>query len=74
MKTQKGVSIPDDFAQVLANHSQLLAVLERMRPSCQQEYVDWIMQSKEQDIRTRRINSVLAKITDWGERHQLLSV
>ena len=72
MKTEKGVSIPEDFAHALKNNPALLAVLERMRPSCQREYVAWINAAKEPTARSPRIASVLVKIADWGARHKLL--
>jgi uncharacterized protein YdeI (YjbR/CyaY-like superfamily) len=70
LETQKGIALPDDFANALKSKPELLAVLERMRPSCQQDYVHWIEADSEN--RAQRIDRVLEKIVRWGKRHQLL--
>ena len=68
MKTRKGISVPDDLGHAL-EESELLTTFERMRPSCHRDYGDWVAESKNPEVRKRRVKSVLKKVTDWGERH-----
>jgi uncharacterized protein YdeI (YjbR/CyaY-like superfamily) len=69
MKTQKGVEIPQVLAQALSTQYGLLNTLERMRPSCQREYVEWITSAKTDEAQTKRIALVLERIFKWGEHH-----
>jgi uncharacterized protein YdeI (YjbR/CyaY-like superfamily) len=71
METQKHVVIPDDLAAALQDRPDLQAVFERMRPSCQREYADWVDDAKKIDTRQRRIASVLTQVSEWGKRHPI---
>jgi uncharacterized protein YdeI (YjbR/CyaY-like superfamily) len=73
MQSQKGIALPDDFAESLQAQQELLAIFERMRPSCQRDYVDWINQVDESQARSHRIIRVLAKVSKWGERHPVIT-
>ena len=72
MESKKGIALPDDFAELLQGQPQLLTVFERMRPSCQRGYADWIDGAADETARTHRIERVMGKISKWGERHQLI--
>ncbi len=69
METQKHILIPDDLAAELQTRPELQAVFERMRPSCQREYAEWVDDAQKPDTRQRRIASVLTQVGEWGERH-----
>jgi uncharacterized protein YdeI (YjbR/CyaY-like superfamily) len=72
MKTGKGVEAPEDLAAALAGDAEALRVFERMRPSCQREYVQWVTDAKTDPARTRRLAGALTRIRDYGARHGLL--
>ena len=72
MKTGKGVEVPGDLAAALDGDAEALRVFERMRPSCQREYVQWITEAKKDATRTRRLAAALTRIRDYGARHGLL--
>ena len=72
MKTEKGVEVPDDLAAALAGDAEALRIFERMRPSCQRQYVQWVTQAKKDATRTRRLAGALTRIRDYGVRHGLL--
>ena len=72
MKTEKGVDVPGDLAAALAGDAEAWRIFERMRPSCQREYVQWVAEAKREATRTRRLAGALARIRDYGARHGLL--
>jgi uncharacterized protein YdeI (YjbR/CyaY-like superfamily) len=72
MKTRKGVEVPTELAALLAEDSEARRVFERMRPSCQSEYVVWVSEAKTEATRARRLAGVLKRIRDYGARHGLL--
>ena len=74
MQTEKGISLPDDFAEMLDAQPQLLNVLNQMRPSCQRGYVDWIDAAQDQTARFKRLERAIAKIEKWGIRHALIAL
>lgn len=71
MKTQKGVVIPDDFANALKKNQTTLAAFEAMPPSHQLEYCEAIVEAKKPEIRQRRITGAIEMILKWSsERAQ----
>ena len=72
MKTEKGIEIPGDLLTVLEADREALRVFQRMRPSCQREYVQWITDAKKDETRARRLSGVAARIREYGARHGLL--
>jgi uncharacterized protein YdeI (YjbR/CyaY-like superfamily) len=72
MKTDKGIDIPDDLLKVLAADREALRVFQRMRPSCQREYVQWIRDAKKDETRARRLSGAVVRIREYGARHGLL--
>ncbi|MBI4101324.1 YdeI/OmpD-associated family protein, partial [Candidatus Microgenomates bacterium] len=43
--TRKNVLVPADLAKRLRGNSDIKAVFEAMRPSCQHRYVTWVMEA-----------------------------
>ena len=72
VRTEKGTDMPDDLAAVLAGDAEALRVFERMSPSCQREYVQWVTEAKKDATRTRRLAGALTRIRDYGACHGLL--
>ena len=72
MRTEKGTQVPDDLAAALAGDTEAQRIFERMRPSCQREYVQWVTEAKKDATRTRRLAGALTRIRDYGARHGLL--
>ena len=72
VRTEKGVDVPDDLAAALTGDAEALRTFERMRPSCQREYVQWVTEAKKEATRTRRLAGALVRIRDYGARHGLL--
>ena len=72
MRTENATEVPNDLAAALAEDAAALRVFERMNPSCQREYVQWVTEAKRDATRTRRLAGALARIRDYGVRHGLL--
>ncbi|MBI5814313.1 MAG: YdeI/OmpD-associated family protein [Nitrospinae bacterium] len=69
MKTKKGAKVPADLAMALKPKAGLLATFQRMKPSCQSEYVEWVESAIKPQTRAKRIASVIGKVSEWGSRH-----
>ena len=74
MQTEKGFEVPSDLLAVLAADQHALRIVERMRPSCQREYVQWIGEAKKEPTRARRLASVPDRIREYGGRHGMLDL
>jgi uncharacterized protein YdeI (YjbR/CyaY-like superfamily) len=69
MRTKGGIEIPGDLAAALERDPNLLAMWERLRPSCQREHVAAVLDAKRPDSRARRVDAVLRDTMDWCTRH-----
>jgi uncharacterized protein YdeI (YjbR/CyaY-like superfamily) len=69
MRTKRGEPIPDDLAAALAADAVLVVKWDKLRPSCQQRYVEHICEAKWPETRQRRVIAVLRMMTDWYERN-----
>jgi uncharacterized protein YdeI (YjbR/CyaY-like superfamily) len=72
VRTENATEVPNDLAAALAEDAAALRVFERMSPSCQREYVQWVTEAKRDATRTRRLAGALTRIRDYGVRHGLL--
>ena len=72
MKTDKGIEVPHDLLDVLTADQDALRIFQKMRPSCQREYVQWVTEAKREDTRVRRLSGVATRIREYGARHSLL--
>lgn len=53
--------VPEDFANVLRADAKVLATFEGLAPSYRRDYLDWILEAKREETRTRRI----AQAVEW---------
>jgi uncharacterized protein YdeI (YjbR/CyaY-like superfamily) len=56
------VEIPDDLQQALQDHPASREAFERLPPSHQREYIDWIEEAQKETTRQGRIEKTLAKL------------
>ena len=66
MKTAKGTEVPAALVAALKSAAPERAIFERMRPSCQKEYVKWVAEAKKPETQARRVAKVLEQIAVWG--------
>ncbi len=67
--------VPDDLAAALRAQPAAQATFEAFPPSCRREYVQWVMQARRPETRTRRIAQAVAWMAqgrrrDWQYRPQ----
>ncbi len=69
MRTKAGIEVPPDLAAALKASHELLAMWQRLRPSCQREHVASVVDAKRPDTRGRRIAAVVEATVEWNGRH-----
>jgi uncharacterized protein YdeI (YjbR/CyaY-like superfamily) len=69
MKTKKGETIPQDLAQALETVPDMLIAWEKLRPSCQKDYVELVMKAESAKMRERTIQRILKMTADYHQRH-----
>jgi 3-methyladenine DNA glycosylase AlkD len=71
MTTKGGIAIPipADLNAALAADPKLLAMWQRLRPSCQREHVSSVLDAKRPDTRERRIAAVVKATVEWNGRN-----
>ena len=62
-KAKKAVVVPDYFLAALKKSKKALAVFERFRPSHKREYIEWIVDAKREETRTKRIKAAITLMT-----------
>lgn len=62
------LTVPDDFAEALAEHDIAGPAWEKLAYSHRKEYVDWIADAKKRDTRERRIAKALDMIAEGQVR------
>src|SRR5438552_1736116 len=68
METKRGEPVPNDLAAALTAEPPMLAMWQKMRPSCQAEYVKYVSEAKKPETRARRIAYVLRQVAEWHAR------
>ncbi|MCC6521514.1 MAG: DNA alkylation repair protein [Polyangiaceae bacterium] len=69
LKTKGGIDIPLDLATAVEADPKLLAMWQRLRPSCQREHVGSVLEAKRPETRRRRIVAVVKATVEWNDRH-----
>ncbi len=69
METKHGEIIPDDLAQALQGDHEMSVMWDKLRPSCQRTYVEFVTEVKKPQTRERRIQRVLKMTRDYYLRH-----
>ena len=68
-KDRKAVVVPDYFLAALKKSKKALAVFERFRPSHKREYIEWIVDAKREETRTKRIKAAITLMTQGKSRN-----
>jgi len=69
METKKGIKIPDDLAERLRKSKTLKSAWDKLRPSCQRDYVKKIKNAPNEVKRKTKIERVIELTIDYAERH-----
>ena len=57
------IPIPGELKKALASRPAAAAAFAKLLPSHKAEYVRWINEAKGQDVRVRRANMAIARLT-----------
>ena len=68
-KVKKKVVVPDYFLAALKKNKKALTLFEKFSPSCQREYVEWIIEAKREDTRAKRIKTAVQWIAAGKSRN-----
>ena len=68
-KAKKAVVVPGYFLAALKKNKKALAVFERFSPSHKREYVEWIVDAKREETRTKRIKAAITLMTQGKSRN-----
>ena len=69
-KTLKApIPMPDDLAQALAASAAARATYDGFPPSCQREYLEWVVEAKRPETRAKRIAQAVEQMAEGKRRH-----
>lgn len=68
MITEQGVAVPEDMAGALHADPQALAAFERLRPTQQREFVDWVGKAGPGEARAERLARVAGHVRSYPEQ------
>jgi uncharacterized protein YdeI (YjbR/CyaY-like superfamily) len=68
-KAKPKLVIPDYFLTALKKSTKALATFENSSPSCQREYIEWIIEAKREETRTKRVQTAIEWIIKGKSRN-----
>ena len=69
MKTKLGEEIPVELVLAIEADPEVLAMWDKLRPSCQRRYVALIIEAKKPETRERRVGRVLKMTAEYYKKH-----
>ena len=63
------LAMPDDLRKALARNAAARRAFDGFSPSHQREYIEWLVEAKREDTRTRRLAQALAWLAEGKTRH-----
>jgi uncharacterized protein YdeI (YjbR/CyaY-like superfamily) len=60
---------PDDLVAALRKNKQAKATFEAFSPSCKREYVEWIVEAKREETRSKRVAQAVEWMADGKKRN-----
>jgi uncharacterized protein YdeI (YjbR/CyaY-like superfamily) len=68
-KPKKPLAMPADFRRALARSAKARATWQSFSPSHQREYLEWILDAKQEETRSRRIGQAVEWISEGKPRN-----
>jgi uncharacterized protein YdeI (YjbR/CyaY-like superfamily) len=68
-KPKPAVETPDDLAAALRKNAKARAAFERFSPSHRREYIEWIIEAKRPETRSRRLATTLEWLAEGKPRN-----
>jgi uncharacterized protein YdeI (YjbR/CyaY-like superfamily) len=68
-KAKKKLVVPDYFLAALKKNKKALTAFGNFSPSCQREYIEWIVEAKREETRAKRIKTAVEWIAKGKSRN-----
>ena len=68
-KAKEKLVVPDYFLAALKKNKRALTAFGNFSPSCQREYVEWIVEAKREETRAKRIETAVEWIAEGKSRN-----
>jgi len=68
-KARPAPATPDDLAAALKKNKKAAATYAAFSPSCQREYVDWIVEAKREETRAKRVATAVEWMAEGKQRN-----
>jgi len=69
LKARREIPMPADLAKALRGNRRALATFDALAPSHKREYLEWIVEAKRQETRTKRIATALTWLSQGKRRN-----
>jgi len=66
---RRELEIPADFAAALRKNKDASAAFTAFSPSCRREYIEWIVDAKREETRSKRIATAVEWIREGKQRN-----
>jgi uncharacterized protein YdeI (YjbR/CyaY-like superfamily) len=66
---RKAVSVPADLKRALARNTRARETFQAFPPSHQREYIEWIIEAKRDETRSRRLATTLEWLAEGKPRN-----
>jgi uncharacterized protein YdeI (YjbR/CyaY-like superfamily) len=68
-KPKPEIPVPDDFAAALSANGAAATTFEALAPSHRRDYLEWIVEAKREETRTKRVAQAVAQLAEGKKRH-----
>ena len=69
METKKGILVPESLAKHIRDSKDLKNAWDKLRPSCQRDYVERMNKAKSEDKLKNKIDRIIELTMDYAKRH-----
>lgn len=69
METKKGIEVPESLAKHIREKKDLRNAWDKLRPSCQRDYVKRVNKAKSEEKRKDKIDRIIELTMDYAARH-----
>lgn len=68
-KKRPPLPMPKDFAAAIKKNKKAATVFEAFSPSCKRDYIEWVVEAKTDETRTRRMETAIEWIAQGKQRN-----
>ncbi|GAB3356067.1 YdeI/OmpD-associated family protein [Lysobacter tyrosinilyticus] len=68
-KPKPAAEVPDDLGAALKKNAKARATFDAFPPSCKREYIEWIIEAKREETRSRRLEQTIEWLVEGKRRN-----